>query len=330
MKSYTSELHNLRSERGSSVYSFMGYAIIAVCVIVAIIVFPGMKFEKKEPPQDANYLSGMGALKKTQYAQAIEYFDKSIKANPNNGAAYLGKAKAELQLGNIDKALEEANAAVARKAGAEAYGQRGVIQKIKGKTDEALKDLDEAIRSDAKYAWALAHKADILSKKGDYEKALQAANKALEADNKFVEGLRLKAWILTRTGKCEEASAVFVNVEKLSPNDPKSIQDRAWFLLTCPNEKLQDANKAMELAKKAVEMSPKDGVALETLAEAYFRQGEALKAVDAQKKAIELGSKNCPDGACVKEMQQRLQKYELAARQEVRTGYEILPLDSKL
>ncbi len=64
MKSYTSELHNLRSERGSSVYSFMGYAIIAVCVIVAITVFPGMKFEKKEPPQDANYLSGMGRPRK--------------------------------------------------------------------------------------------------------------------------------------------------------------------------------------------------------------------------------------------------------------------------
>lgn len=331
MKSYTSELHNLRGERGSSVYSFMGYAIIAVCVIVAIIVFPGMKFEKKQPPQDANYLSGMGALKNNQYAQAIEYFDKSIKANPNNGAAYLGKAKAELQLGNIDKALEEVNAAVEKKAGAEAYGQRGVIQKIKGKTDEALRDLSSAISADGKYAWALAQRADIYSKKGDYDKALQDANRAVQADPKFVEGLRLKGWILTRMGKCEDASAVFVNVEKLSPNDPKSMQDKAWFLLTCPNEKLQDANKAMELAKKAVEMSEaKDGVALETLAEAYFRQGEALKAIDAQKKAIELGSKNCPDGSCVKEMQQRLQKYELAARQEVRTGYEILPLDSKL
>jgi tetratricopeptide (TPR) repeat protein len=329
MKSYTSELHNLRSERGSSVYSFMGYAIIAVCVIVAIIVFPGLKSGTGSP--EANYQSGVGALKNKQYAQAIGYFDKSIKANPNDGPAYLGKAKANLQLGNIDKALEDANAAVDKKAGAEAYGQRAVIQKIKGKTDEALKDLGEAIKADGKYAWALAQRADIFSKKGDYENALKDANKAVEASNRFVEGYRLRAWILTRTGKCEEASKDFVTVEKLSPNDPKSIQDKAWFLLTCPNEKLQDANQAMVLAKKAVELSnAKDGVALETLAEAYFRQGEALKAVDAQKKAIELGSKNCPDGGCVKEMQQRLQKYELAARQEVRTGYEILPLDSNL
>jgi hypothetical protein len=29
-------------------------------------------------------------------------------------------------------------------------------------------------------------------------------------------------------------------------------------------------------------------------------------------------------------MQQRLQKYEMAARQEVRTNYEILPVDSQL
>jgi tetratricopeptide (TPR) repeat protein len=329
MKSYTSDLHNLRSERGSSVYSFMGYAIIAVCVIVAIIVFPGLKFGTSS--QDPNYLSGIGALDKKQYAAAIGYFDKSIKADPNNGAAYLGKAKADLQLGNIDKALEDANAAVEKKAGAEAYGQRAVIEKIKGKTAEALKDLDEAIKTDGRYAWALAQRADILSKKGDYENALKDANKAVQVKPDFVEGLRLRGWILTRTGKCEEASADFIKVEKLSPNDPRSIQDKAWFLLTCPNEKLQDSNKAMELAKKAVDMSGgKDGVALETLAEAYFRQGEALKAVDAQKKAIELVSKNAPNVSSLKEMQQRLQKYELAARQEVRTDYEILPLDSKL
>jgi hypothetical protein len=85
----------------------------------------------------------------------------------------------------------------------------------------------------------------------------------------------------------------------------------------------------MELAQKAIELSDgKDGVVLETLAEAYFRQGDALKAAEHQRKAIELGSKKCPDGSCLKEMRQRLQKYELAARPEVRTTYEFLPLDS--
>jgi len=130
-------------------------------------------------------------------------------------------------------------------------------------------------------------------------------------------------------GKCKDASEAFKMVEKLSPNDAWSIQDYAWFLLTCPDETLQDSSKAMEWAKKALELTGgKDGLVHETVAEAYFRQGDPLKAAEHQKKAIQLGSQKCPDGSCTKEMQQRLQKYEMAARQEVRTGYEILPLDS--
>ncbi len=112
----------------------------------------------------------------------------------------------------------------------------------------------------------------------------------------------------------------FKKVEQLSPKDAWSVQDRAWFLLTCPDEKVQDTAKAMELAKEAIDLpGGKDGLIFETLAEAYFRQGDPAKAAEVQKKAIEMGSKKCPDGSCTKEMKDRLQKYEMASRQEVRT-----------
>ncbi|AFM23895.1 tetratricopeptide repeat protein [Desulfomonile tiedjei] len=329
MKSDNSVLHGLRNERGSAAYSFLGFAIVAVCIIAVIFVFPWNQIGG-ESPKDANYLSGMDALKQKQYNEAIAYFDKSIQANPN-GAAFLGKAKADMALGNIDKALQDATAAIEKNAGAEAYGQRGVIYKIQDKTDQALKDFNEAIKKDSRYAWALAQRADLFNKQKNYEKALDDANRAVSAKKDFVEAYRLRGSILTRMGKCKEASADFIAVQKMKPDDPAAIQDTAWFLLTCPDEKLQDSAKAMELAKKAVDMSGgMNSAAQETLAEAYFRQGDALKAVEHQKKAIELGSQNCPDGSCVKDMQQRLQKYELAGRQEIRTGYEILPLNSSL
>jgi tetratricopeptide (TPR) repeat protein len=329
MKSYKSVLHGLNNERGSAAYSFLGFAIVAVCIIVVIFIFPWSQISGGSP-KDANYLSGMGALAKKQYKEAIADFDKSIQANPN-GPAFLGRAKANLQIGNFDKALQDATAAIEKNAGAEAYGQRGVILKIQDKTDQALQDFNEAIKKDGRYAWALAQRADIFNKQKNYEKALDDANRAVAAKSDFVEAYRLRGSILTRMGKCKEASADFVTIQKMKPDDPAAIQDTAWFLLTCPDEKLQDSAKAMELAKRAVDLSGgKNSAAQETLAEAYFRQGDALKAVEHQKKAIELGSQNCPDGSCVKDMQQRLQKYELASRQEIRTGYEILPLNSSL
>lgn len=329
MKSYSSEFHILKGERGSSVYSFLGFAIVAVCVIAVIFVFPWGQLSSGS--KDASLLSGMGALKNKDYNNAVKYFDKAIQIDSNNPAAYLGRAKAYLQLGKIDKAFEDANKAVDKKGGAEAFGQRAVVLKIQKKPVEALKDLDQATQMDGAYAWAFAQKADIYSKQKDYDKALEEANKAVKAKDRFVEGYRLRAWILTRQGKCKDAAENFKKAQDLKSDDAMVVQDRAWFLLTCPDEKLQDSAEAMKLAKKAVELGGgKDGLAQETLAEAYFRQGEALKAVEHQKEAIKLASKICPDGSCVNEMQQRLQKYELAARQEVRTGYEILPLDSGL
>lgn len=317
--------NSVQNERGLTVYSFLGIAIIVLVIITTIFLFGSQVFKQK---QDADYLAGKKALADKHWEQAISLFDKSLKTNPANGPALVGRSRANMELGNLDKALQDANAAVEKEPSSQAYGQRGIVKKLQKKTDEAFSDFSEAIKLDPHYSWAYAQRADIYSRQKDQDKALQDINKALAA-KPFPEGYRLKAWVLNRMGKCKDASEAFKMVEKLSPNDAWSMQDKAWFLLTCPDETLQDSSKAMQLAKKALELTGgKDGLVHETLAEAYFRQGDPLKAIDHQKKAIELGSEKCPDGSCTKEMQQRLQKYEMAARQEVRTAYEILPRDS--
>jgi len=319
--------NSVRNERGSSVYSLLGLVIIALVIITTIFFFPWDQVFKDRP--DPDFLAGEKAMSEKNWEKAVSLFGKSLKSNPSNSPAYIGRSRAYLQMGNLDKALQDANVALEKRAGSQAYGQRGIIRKLQKKTDEALADFSEAIKLDPGYSWAYAQMADIYSRQKNQDKALQAIDKALAAKRDFVEGYRLKAWVLNRMGRCKDASESFKMVEKLSPNDAWSIQDKAWFLLTCPDETLQDSTKAMELAKKALELTGgRDGLVHETLAEAYFRQGDALKAAEHQKMAIRLGSQKCPDGSCTKEMQQRLEKYEMAARQEVRTGYEILPLDS--
>ena len=67
---------------------------------------------------------------------------------------------------------------------------------------------------------------------------------------------------------------------------------------------------------------------LETLAEAQFQNGNLAKAVRHQSKAITLVMQRSPDVSCVKEMLERLKKYELASRRETRTNYDVLPIDS--
>jgi len=331
MKGFANERHYLssvRNERGSGAYTFFGVVILVAVIISAIFIFPWS--EVFRGGKNPDFIAANEAMAKNQWDKAITLFDKCIKADPNNAAAYVGRSRAYLGSGNVGKALEDASKALEKKSdSALAFGQRGIVRKVQQQYDEALKDFTQALKMDPAYAWAYAQRADLYSRQQEHEKALQDASKAIQAKPNFVEALRLRAWILSRMGKCKEAYEDFKKVEKLSPNDAWTLQDKAWFLLTCPDESLQNPAAAMELAQKAIELTEgKDGVVLETMAEVYFRQGDALKAVEYQRKAIDLGSKKCPDGACLKEMRQRLQKYELAARPEVRTTYEFLPLDS--
>jgi len=318
---------SLRKESGSSVYSFMGFLILGIIVVVIVFFFPWREMLKGG--QNPELVAANQAVSKKEFDKALKLFDKYITANPGDAAGYIGRSRVYVQLGDLNRAAEDAKSALAKNPSAQAFGQQAIVLKIKGQTPDALKDFSEAIKLDPKYAWAYAQRADLYSRAQENEKALKDINKALEYNPGFVEGYRMRAWILSRMGKCKDAFDDFQKIAKMGANDAWTLQDTAWFLLTCPDEKLQDTPRAMDLAKKALDMmGTKDGVFQETIAEAYFKQGDPLKAAEHQKKAVEMGSKKCPDESCIKEMKERLNKYELAARQEVRKSYEILPLDS--
>jgi Flp pilus assembly protein TadD len=312
-------------DKGSRALSILGFAIIAVVIVGIILFVPWSSLFKGK---DTNYAAAMAAMDKKEWDKAVSLFQKALKSQPENPAAHLGLSKAYFRLGKQDKALDQVNAALTYDANnAMAYGQRGIIEKLKKQPEEALKDFQQAVKLKPDFAWAQAQTADLLMRNQDFEKALSSVNKALAAKPKFVEALSLRGRILTRMGKCKEAFKDFTAVQKLRPKDAWSLQDKAWFLLTCPSESLQDSSKAMELARTALDLSQgQDGLVQETVAEAYFQNGDPLKAVSHQKKAIQLQIKKCPDGSCVKEMQKRLEKYELASRRETRPDYEILPL----
>jgi tetratricopeptide (TPR) repeat protein len=72
---------------------------------------------------------------------------------------------------------------------------------------------------------------------------------------------------------------------------PKNVSlwnNQAWLLANCPNPNLREPGRALELAKKAVELDPAQGMFWNTLGVAHYRAGDWNAATAALKKSDEL------------------------------------------
>lgn len=90
------------------------------------------------------------------------------------------------------------------------------------------------------------------------------------------------------------------------PEDPLIVNDCAWYLLTIEDERYQDVNTALVLARKAVELTGgENGAIIDTLALALYRTGKLEEAVKYQRQAVKLTPGNS-------QLQDRLEHFEAA------------------
>ncbi|MCD4718152.1 MAG: hypothetical protein K8R45_15600, partial [Desulfobacterales bacterium] len=99
------------------------------------------------------------------------------------------------------------------------------------------------------------------------------------------------AMIYHQKGKDVIAIEPYERIISLDPDQPESLNNLAWLLVTAPDEELRDKKRSLILAEKAV-LLERSSVFLDTLAEAYYVNGfipEALKTIE---EAIVLAKEN--------------------------------------
>lgn len=77
----------------------------------------------------------------------------------------------------------------------------------------------------------------------------------------------------------------------LNYQQPETLNNLAWLLLTTEDESLRDPKRALKLAADAVEMR-EAAHTMDTLAEAYYQNRMYLEAVKTSKRALELATEN--------------------------------------
>jgi tetratricopeptide (TPR) repeat protein len=69
----------------------------------------------------------------------------------------------------------------------------------------------------------------------------------------------------------------------------EALNNLAWLLSTCPEIELREPKRAVEYARRAVELAPQTGNYWNTLGVAYYRNGDWTRAEDALHQSIERG-----------------------------------------
>lgn len=173
--------------------------------------------------------------------------------------------------------------------------------------DRALKDGEEAVRLNPRsIAWR-NNRGEAFIKRKEYDKAIAEFDSLLTENPNYFYALfnRSEAYIRTR-----QFDKALTDIEKAlgsSGNVPGLHINLARVLATAPDEKLRDGKKALESAKKAVDMIKyRDGRFLDTLAAAYAETGDFTKAVQTQQKALDDAEFMLDDGEGARK---RLQLY---------------------
>ncbi len=87
----------------------------------------------------------------------------------------------------------------------------------------------------------------------------------------------------------EQARSAWESSLLRKPDNPVVLNNLAWLLATCEEERLRDPPRALALAQEAARLQPSAFI-LDTLAESYFANGLYDKAVAAGERALEVAT----------------------------------------
>ena len=250
--------------------------------MAACLLFPGTSLGRE------NWIDlGIFELKSRRYQAAIEAFSKAIEINPHDDMAYNHRGIAWSQKGDYDRAIADYTKAIDINPGyTNAYNHRGIAWTQKGDYDQAIADYTKAIDITPRYANAYNNRGGAWSQKGDYDRAIADYTKAIDINPRYTNAYRNRGTTRYQKGDYVRAIEDYGTVLELKPSY-WVYNHLAWILMTCPDEKYRDGEKALQLAKNAVAIK-REVISLATLAAAYAETGAFDKAVTAQKEVVEL------------------------------------------
>ncbi|GBU25510.1 hypothetical protein R83H12_02153 [Fibrobacteria bacterium R8-3-H12] len=121
------------------------------------------------------------------YNEAIEYYEKAIKLDPNFVLVYINRGNAHLEKGEYGKAITDYNKAIQldkyfEDVKATTFCDLGTAHYHNGNYSESIDAYDKAINLDSNYATAYHYRGNSYYMKCEYGKAITDYNQAIQLD----------------------------------------------------------------------------------------------------------------------------------------------------
>lgn len=224
---------------------------------------------------------------------ALESLNKALEIDRRDVGSLLLRSRVHAALEDPDKARQDVDQALSLRPDLpQAILIRSLLAAEKKRYGEAIADLQMLLRADPT-------NRDYRVQLAAYFVADQRPRKAIEildnlvADNADdADVLRSRGDALLSISKHKEALADYESALKIEPDDSGILNNYAWVLAT-GSDKIRDGKKALELAKKACDLTEyKKPHILSTLASAYAENGDFENAVKWSTKAVEMSTED--------------------------------------
>lgn len=242
------------------------------------------KFQVLNRPQEL--IDGIKLATDGDLPGAIIKFDATIAKNPKNGDAYFYRAKAEIELNQYDKAMEDLNKAIAQKKNeALFFYYRGKLYSDSNREEEALADFTTAISLRPNFPDAFNYRGVALAKQQKHKEAIADYDNGIKGNPNYAILYYNKG---TSQAGLKDYNGAIETLSKCLELDPKNLQ----AYLNLGNSRLMndDVDGAISDFDKLIALNPKS-------ADGYLNRGYAKfigkrpGICDDWKKALSLGQK---------------------------------------
>jgi tetratricopeptide (TPR) repeat protein/MFS family permease len=234
------------------------------------------------PAMSAVLYNEMGTIQSMQgrYEEGILYFKKAVSVNPEDLFARENICLALLSMDKLDEAISCYTEALQERNDwpniDEMYSGLGMTYEQKGNLALAEINYKKALTIKPDYEPTLTNLGNVLLRQGKFEEAIQNLNKTIE----------------------------------LNPNRVEALNNLSRLLVTVGEISIQEANRAIELAERACELTGyKEPAMLDTLAAAFAVAGRFDDAVTTAQQAIDVAKASGQEDLCG-EIQRRLELYK--------------------